>query len=112
LRQKIGSCIWDPGPGNLGQKCLTYLTDVTHKNLKSKTFLIPTRRLAASFEGLNSSLVQSPGELWHENTGMSTGWCRHEFKVQVYCTPAPNVNKKTLIYIQIQWLWELPIPNQ
>jgi len=32
---------------------------VTHKNPK-----IPTRRLATTFEGLNSSLGQSPGELW------------------------------------------------
>jgi len=37
------------------------------KNLKPKTkniFSLRTRRLAESFEGLNSSLAQSAGELW------------------------------------------------
>jgi len=30
-------------------------------------FLMQTRRLGTSFEGLNSSLAQSPGELWSCN---------------------------------------------
>jgi len=43
------------------------------KKTKSKTFQffsMQTVRLAASFEGLNSSLAQSPGELWSCKSGL------------------------------------------
>jgi len=33
-------------------------------NTKPKNFLVQTRRLAESFEGLDSSLAQSTSELW------------------------------------------------
>jgi len=36
---------------------------------------LQTRKLAESFEGLNSSLAQSTGKLiakWHENTGFTS----------------------------------------
>jgi len=43
----------------------TYVTyNITHKKPKTKNFFsLQTRRLAKSFEGLNSSLAQSTGEL-------------------------------------------------
>jgi len=48
----------------------TYFTyDVSHKKsttLNQKNFFrVQTRRLAKSFEGLNSSLAQSAEEPWH-----------------------------------------------
>jgi len=49
------------------QKRISLMTSLT-KNLKPKTpkkiFHCQTRSFAKSFEGLNSSLVQSTGELW------------------------------------------------
>jgi len=58
-----------PDPGNLsqnGQKPTPFTTPPT-KNLKPKPkkfFSLQTRRLAKSFEGLDSSLAQLTGELW------------------------------------------------
>jgi len=74
----------------------TYLTyDITHKK-KSKTFQlkkIQTRGLAASFEGLNSSLAQSAGKLrWCKVT--VKGGSHASQKVDLH--PAPKV----LIYCE------------
>jgi len=68
LSQKFPPAVGAQGPITLVKKAWIYSTfDVTHKNLKPETFQsfsIQTRRLTASFEGLSSSLAQSPGELW------------------------------------------------
>jgi len=58
-----------PGPGNLsqnGQKPTPPKISLTKKrNPKPKTiFLLLTSKHAKSFEGFNSSLAQSTGELW------------------------------------------------
>jgi len=42
---------------------MTYLGKKTKPKTK-KFFSLLTQRLAASFEGLNSSLAQSTGQLW------------------------------------------------
>jgi len=68
LNQKIPSSSWGPGPGNLSQNSLKpsqhpLMTSPT-KNPKFKTFQffsLQSRRLATSFERLNSSLEKSPG---------------------------------------------------
>jgi len=75
-----------------------------------------TRRIVASYEGLNSSLAQSPGKLWsckglpnvgnlYLGKGKSTNgnlWSYKvawnvdltwAFKVRMFHTPAPNVLK-------------------
>jgi len=55
-----------PGPDEVDQNYST--NDVTHKKSKTqkqkKCFSLRTRRLAKSFEDLNSSLAQSTEELW------------------------------------------------
>jgi len=55
------------GPIDLSQEGRNLPHNVTHKKMKPKThnFSLQTRRLAKSFESLNSSLVQSTGELWN-----------------------------------------------
>jgi len=61
------------------------------KKLKSKTFqpfVIDTARLSTSLKGLNSSLAQSVGKLWWCKVTWEK-WLPHDFKVQVYHTPAP-----------------------
>jgi len=68
LSQKIPASGWGPGPGNLSQNGLkaTPLMSLT-KRTKSKIcniFSMQSKRLAASFEGLYSSLAQLPGEVW------------------------------------------------
>ena len=56
-----------PLPTTSAKNAKTYPAyDVTHKKRKSKTFQffsMQTRRLVASFQGLNSSLAKSPGVL-------------------------------------------------
>ena len=53
----------------LSAKCLInkqYFANICKKNLKLKTkkfFFIAVSKIAEFFEGLNSSLAQSPGEL-------------------------------------------------
>jgi len=60
-------CGWGPGPHYVSQKASMYLTsDVIHKKMKLKTpnfFSLQTRKLAKSFQGLNSSPAQSNGKL-------------------------------------------------
>jgi len=52
----------------LAENAKPYPTDdITHKKHEIKNFPFfsaQSRRLATSFEGLNSSLAQLPGELW------------------------------------------------
>jgi len=64
--KKLLSSDLGPGPGSLnqnGQKYPHY--DVIHKKNKKTKFIcaLLTQRLAASLEGLYSSLTHSPGEL-------------------------------------------------
>jgi len=51
---------------------------------------IKIRRLHASLKGLNSSLAQPADKLWLCKL-MQEKRHRCDFKVQVYCTLAPNV---------------------
>jgi len=65
---KIDAWDWNPGPDDVGQKKPKPIPNMKSptKNLKSKSsqyFLVETRRLSESFQGLNSSLAQSAGEL-------------------------------------------------
>jgi len=50
---------------------------------------IQTGRLAA-YQGLNSSLAQSPGKLWSCKVTQTT-WVTCDFQVQIFCTLAPKV---------------------
>jgi len=68
---KNGSLDWRPEPVKIGQKFKNTptfpLCDVSPGEPQSqikKNFLIETRRLSASVEGLNSSLAIAAGELW------------------------------------------------
>jgi len=62
LSQNHGPMGWGPEPGKGGKNTPT--CGVPPENPKpKKLFLISSRRLAESVEGLNSSLAQSPGEL-------------------------------------------------
>ena len=66
LSQKSGSMGWGPGPAKISKTC--FLCDVTSRNPPTKNeklfFFILTTRLAESVDGLDSSLAQSPGELY------------------------------------------------
>jgi len=68
LTKILPPCGWGQGPNEFGQKAQTYPTyDVTHRKPETQNlnyFSLQTRRLTKSFEGFNSSLAQSPGELW------------------------------------------------
>ena len=58
-------CGWDPGPDNLGQKCLNIPHLWRHPQktqILKKIFSLQTTRLTESFQSLNSSLSQSTGE--------------------------------------------------
>jgi len=60
---------WGPGPEDVGQKSLNLHLIWRHlqkiSNPKLPNFIVETRRLSETFEGLNHSLAQSAGELWH-----------------------------------------------
>jgi len=69
LNQNNGPMGWGPGPGKGGQKKQKHphlwRSPQRTPNQKRKVFVsISSRRLAESVEGLNSSLAQSPGQLW------------------------------------------------
>ena len=66
LSQKNESMGWGPGPGKGGQKNeKTLPLDILPINRQTKIFfLMSTRRLAESLEGLNSSLALAAGDLW------------------------------------------------
>ena len=67
LRQKNGSLVWRPGPVKVGQKFkppTLWPPPRRTSNPNQIIFLIETRRVAASVEGLNSSLAIATGELW------------------------------------------------
>ena len=60
---------WGPGPGKGGQKKTKYphlqRTPTEPETDNEKRFLsISSRRLVESVDGLDSSIAQSPGELW------------------------------------------------
>jgi len=72
LSKNFGSLDWRPGLVKVGQKFKNPPTLRPHPrrtlNPNQKMFfLIETRRLAASVEGLNSSLATAAGELWPKN---------------------------------------------
>jgi len=69
LSKILPSSVWGPWPDNFGQKGLN-LRHLRHhpqkneiQNLKT-SFSLQTRRLAKSYERMNSSLVKSTAELW------------------------------------------------
>ena len=67
--RKIGSLGWRRGPGNTSRKTqIPLICDVTHRESQIQNwknfFGIEGRRLAESVDGLNTSLAQSPRELW------------------------------------------------
>jgi len=69
LREVLPSSGLGLGPDEVGQKGQNYSTyDVTHKNSRTQNqksfFSMWIRRIAKSFEGLNSFLAQSAEELW------------------------------------------------
>jgi len=68
LSQKYGSLGWRPRPDNIAKNSKTCPhCDVTFRKPKiekEKKILTCSLRLAESVEGLNSSLAQSPGDLW------------------------------------------------
>jgi len=69
LSQNFGSLDWRPGPVKVGQKLKnTPFCNSPQENYKPKSkkkkFLVEARRLAASVEGLDSSLAIVAGELW------------------------------------------------
>jgi len=69
LSQNNGSMCWSPGSGKVGQKsqntptCSGLPSEPQTENEK-RFISISRRRLAESVDGLDSSLAQSPGELW------------------------------------------------
>jgi len=70
LSQKIGSLVWRPGSGKIGQKDEKTPCDNPHSEPKTKIFfLFLTRRLAEPVDVLNSSLAESVGELWRRKFG-------------------------------------------
>jgi len=80
LRQKVGPLGRGPGQDKQGLKKLKLPSLWRHqqKNLKpTKFFLIESTRLATSIEGVNSSLAQSPGELWPAKIRDSKGFNHH-----------------------------------
>jgi len=72
------------------------------KNLKPKTqiFLLQTWRLAKSFEGLNSSLVQSSAEIFP---------LKHMCKLLDFCANRPTANmfQRELTCLQVAVNWQL-----
>ena len=65
LSQNNGPIGWGPGPGKCGQKKHPHLQRSSQQTENEKRFFsILSRRLAESVDGLDSSLAQSPGELW------------------------------------------------
>jgi len=73
LSEILPSYSWGPGPTN------HLIYDITQKNLKTfQIFLLQTKRLAESFDGLNSSLAQPTGELWSckvaQKLGLNAGF--------------------------------------
>ena len=68
LSHKIGSLIWRPGLGKVGQKDektpLLVMTPTENPKPNTKKFFsILTRRFSEFLDGLNSSLAESVGEL-------------------------------------------------
>jgi len=82
LSQKIGSLVWRPGSGKIGQKDVksTPTCDDPHNEPQTKKeifFSFSTSGLAESVDGLNSSLAESTGELWRCKLGQKcvSGGC-------------------------------------
>ena len=75
---------------------MNYLLLTITKSKILQVFNIQTKRLV-SFEGLNSSLAQSPDKLWSCKVAWKM-WLMRDFDMQIYDTLAPKV-----LIISVEW---------
>jgi len=78
--------------------------DVKHKKTKSKSFQF--KKNPASFQGLKSSLAQSPGELWsckwREISGADV-ISEHEYTVRRLPTCSTDKISSRLAWVEFIW---------